>query len=195
MKVVESPMDGVLVIDLKSFDDERGFFRETFQLAAHRAVGIHDAFVQDNHSRSIRGVLRGLHFRLRNPQAQIVTVIQGEIFDVVVDIRPDSETFGRWFGATLSAEGPQQVYMAPGFAHGFCVLSDSADLHYKVSKTFDPTDERGIHWADPTIAIAWPIEAPIVSDRDSKHPRLQQLTDQLGQGSRKNQDSSGHPGG
>ena len=157
------------------FSDERGFFLESYQAARYRAAGITDDFVQDNHSRSSKGVLRGLHFQVRRPQAQIVTVIRGRVFDVAVDLRPTSATFGRWYGVELSDGGPRQLYMAPGFAHGFCVLSDFADLQYKVSSTYDHADEGGLLWSDPDVAITWPIASPLVSTRDAAYPRLRDL--------------------
>lgn len=170
MKIVAQPFDGLMVLEPRQFADERGFFLESFELDRYRVHGITEDFVQDNHSRSVKGVLRGMHFTRRKPQAQILTVIRGRIFDVVVDVRKDSPNFGKWFGTELSDEGPSQVYMANGFAHGFCVLSDVADLHYKVSQKYDPTDDGGLRWDDPTVAIEWPISGPIVSDRDRKLP-------------------------
>jgi dTDP-4-dehydrorhamnose 3,5-epimerase len=176
MRIVETALSGVFIIEPRCFRDERGFFLESFQSPRYRQAGIADNFVQDNHSRSVHGVLRGLHFTVRHPQAQIVTVIRGKIFDVVVDLRKSSETFGRWFGAELSDEGPaRQIYMAPGFAHGFCVLSAVADLHYKVSRTYDHADEDGLLWNDPQVGIRWPIESPIVSARDASYPKLREL--------------------
>ena len=136
---------------------------------------IADDFVQDNHSRSRQNVLRGLHFRIKHPQAQIVTVMRGRIFDVAVDLRPYSRSFGQWWGIELSDEGPRQLYMAPGFAHGFCVLSEFADLHYKVSQVYDQEDEAGLIWNDQDIGIRWPIANPLVSNRDSSYPALRQL--------------------
>lgn len=168
-------MRGILLIEPRRFRDERGFFLETFQEPRYRAAGIADTFIQDNQSRSSKGVLRGLHFQVRHPQAQIVTVMRGRIFDVAVDLRRSSSTYGRWFGRELSEEGICQIYMAPGFAHGFCVLSDVADLHYKVSQTYDHGDEGGVLWCDPDIGIRWPVEAPLVSRRDSAYPRLRDL--------------------
>ncbi len=176
MRVVETELGGILLIEQRCFRDERGFFLESFQAPRYREAGILDDFVQDNHSRSVRGVLRGLHFTVKRPQAQIVTVMRGRIFDVVVDVRRSSVTFGRWFGVDLSDEGPQrQIYMAPGFAHGFCVFSEIADLHYKVSRTYDHSDEGGLLWNDPQVGIRWPIDLPIVSPRDASYPRLSEL--------------------
>lgn len=177
MKVVTCPLDGVLLIEPKRFGDERGFFLECFERERYLAAGILEEFVQDNQSRSARNVLRGLHFTRTKPQAQILTVMRGRIFDVLVDVRPGSATRGQWFGTALSDGGLCQVYMPHGFAHGFCVLSDYADLHYKVSQQFDAADERGVRWDDPDIGIQWPVRDPIVSGRDRKHPLLRDLAD------------------
>ncbi len=175
MRVEQTGLAGLLVIEPICFADERGFFLETFQQPRYRAAGILDDFVQDNHSRSVKGVLRGLHFPVKRPQAQIVTVMRGRIFDVGVDLRHGSPTFARWFGVELSDDGLRQLYMAPGFAHGFCVLSDFADLHYKVSRIYDRADEGGILWNDPDIGVRWPVQEPIVSARDAAFPRLREL--------------------
>jgi dTDP-4-dehydrorhamnose 3,5-epimerase len=175
MRVQETYLAGLLVIEPKSFRDDRGFFLESYRAARYRDAGIIDNFVQDNHSRSVKNVLRGMHFTVRHPQAQIVTVMRGRIFDVAVDLRQPSRTFGNWFGIELSEEGPRQLYMAPGFAHGFYVQSDFADLHYKVSEIYDHTDEGGLLWNDPDIAIRWPVDSPAVSGRDGAYPRLRDL--------------------
>lgn len=175
MQIEQTGLPGLLLIEPTRFRDGRGFFLETFQMPRYRAAGIDDDFVQDSHSRSAKGVLRGLHFQVKQPQAQIVTVMRGRIFDVAVDLRRGSATFGRWFGVQLSDEGLCQLYMAPGFAHGFCVLSDFADLHYKVSRLYDHSDEGGMIWNDPDIGIDWPIETPIVSKRDSSYPKFYEL--------------------
>jgi dTDP-4-dehydrorhamnose 3,5-epimerase len=180
MNVVETGLAGLLLIEPKCFGDKRGFFLETFQAPRYRHVGITDDFVQENHSHSVKGVLRGLHFTVKHPQAQIVTVMHGCVFDVAVDLRPDSPTFGRWYGVELSESIPRQLYMAPGFGHGFCVLSETADLHYKVSQLYDHGDEGGVVWNDPQIGIEWPIENPVVSERDGTYPTLSQIgRDQL----------------
>jgi dTDP-4-dehydrorhamnose 3,5-epimerase len=175
MQVTAPGLSGLKLIEPQCFRDERGFFLESFHAERYRQFGIGDAFVQDNHSRSLRGVLRGLHFQVKHPQAQIVTVIRGKVFDVTVDLRPESPTFRRWYGVELSDDGPRQLYMAPGFAHGFCVLSDFADLHYKVSRLYDHKDEGGLVWNDPDIGIHWPIGNPAVSQRDGAYPRLREL--------------------
>ena len=175
MQVKQTGLPGLLLIEPRCFPDERGFFLESFHAERYRDSGIAHDFVQDNHSRSRRNVLRGLHFQVKRPQAQIVTVIRGRIFDIAVDLRSDSASFGRWHGVELSDEGPRQLYMPAGFAHGFCVLSDFADLHYKVSRLYDHGDEGGIIWNDPDLAIQWPLCDPIISARDSNYPRLSQL--------------------
>jgi dTDP-4-dehydrorhamnose 3,5-epimerase len=175
MYIKETELSGLLLIDPQCFHDERGFFLESFHAERYRAHGIADHFVQDNHSRSRQSVLRGLHFQVKRPQAQIVTVIRGRIFDVAVDLRSDSATFGRWYGVELSDAGPRQLYVAPGFAHGFCVLSEFADLHYKVSQLYDYSDEGGLLWNDQDVGILWPIANPIVSLRDGAYPSLRQL--------------------
>lgn len=177
MKVSQTSLAGLLVIEPQCFQDERGYFLETYQASRYLNAGIRDKFVQDNHSRSLQGVLRGLHFQIKNPQAQIVTVMRGTIFDVAVDLRPTSHTFRRWFGVQLSdCAGFRQVYMAPGFAHGFCVLSDWADLHYKVSQQYDPEDEGGLLWNDEDIGICWPLSEPNVAVRDAAFPKINELS-------------------
>jgi dTDP-4-dehydrorhamnose 3,5-epimerase len=177
LKVIKTSLEGFLVIEPVCFQDDRGFFLETYQSTRYHEVGIIDKFVQDNQSRSLQNILRGLHFQINSPQSQIVTVIRGCIFDVGVDLRPRSKTFGQWFGIELSDDsGPRQVYMAPGFAHGFCVLSPWADLHYKTNRLYDPSDEGGLIWNDPQLNIDWPINKPQVSRRDLRYPRLKDLT-------------------
>jgi len=178
MKVNRTSLEGFLVIEPDFFEDKRGFFLETYQDQRYKEAGITDQFIQDNHSRSTKGVLRGMHFQVKRPQAQIVTVMRGHVFDVGVDLRSNSETFGQWYGTELSDDGAKrQVYMAPGFAHGFCVLSDFADLHYKVSQFYDPNDEGGLFWNDPEINIQWPSIVTHVYQRDAAYPCLSQLTD------------------
>jgi dTDP-4-dehydrorhamnose 3,5-epimerase len=175
MKITDTGLAGLLLIEPRYFRDERGYFLETFSGPRYRDAGIADDFVQENHSRSSKGILRGLHFQVRRPQAQLVTVMRGKVFDVGVDLRPGSKTFGQWFGAELSDEGACQMYMPPGFAHGFCVLSDTADLHYMVSRTYDHSDEGGLFWNDSDVGIRWPIEAPMVAPRDAAYPKLREL--------------------
>lgn len=175
MKVEKCILNGILVIEPDVFADERGFFLESYQQERYHEIGVADDFVQDNHSRSEKHVLRGLHFTTNKPQTQLLTVMRGKIFDVVVDIRKDSKTFGQWFGTELTDSGPRQIYMTHGFAHGFCVLSDYADLHYKVSQFYEPGDEGGLLWNDPDICINWPISTPKVSKRDKNHSYLKEI--------------------
>lgn len=180
MKVNKTPLDGFLVIEPDCFQDERGFFLETYQEERYKKEGIMDDFVQDNQSRSKKGVLRGMHFQVKYPQAQIVTVMRGHIFDVGVDLRKGSKTFGKWFGVELSDDRRQrQVYMAPGFAHGFCVISDYADLHYKVSRLYDPDDEGGLYWNDLDVGIQWPLSEDqlSISERDKNFLALLRLNE------------------
>jgi dTDP-4-dehydrorhamnose 3,5-epimerase len=166
MKVHETPLPGVFLVEPRVFRDPRGFFYESFQAERFGEHGLPDRFVQDNHSRSRRGVLRGLHYQLTRPQGKYVTAVRGEIFDVAVDIRRGSPTFGRWFGVTLSGDDPRYLYIPPGYAHGFCVLSEEADFVYKCTDVYVPSDERTVQWNDPAIGIEWPLPDPIVSDRD-----------------------------
>lgn len=175
MIVNSTPLSGLLTIEPICFSDQRGFFLESYRRDRYHEAGIYDEFIQDNHSRSTKNVLRGMHFQVKNPQAQLLTVMRGKIYDVCVDLRPQSATFGHWFGAELSDVGLRQIYMAPGFAHGFCVLSEAADLHYKVSRQYDKTDESGLHWDDPDVGIEWPISSPVVTDRDQKYAKLNEL--------------------
>jgi dTDP-4-dehydrorhamnose 3,5-epimerase len=177
IKINKTDLDGFLVIEPKCFHDSRGFFLETYQKEIYLSAGIKDTFVQDNQSRSTKGVLRGMHFQVKRPQAQIITVLRGCIYDVGVDLRINSPTFGQSFGLQLSEEGPRQIYMAPGFAHGFCVLSDVVDLHYKVSRIYDPSDECGLHWSDPEINIEWPSIDFEVNKRDNNYQFLANLKD------------------
>jgi dTDP-4-dehydrorhamnose 3,5-epimerase len=175
IKTKKTPLEGFLILELETFKDDRGFFLETFQEKNYKEAGIKDKFVQDNQSRSSKGVLRGMHFQVKRPQAQIVTVMRGCIFDVGVDLRQNSSTFGQWYGFELSDVGQRQVYMAPGIAHGFCVLSDLADLHYKVSRFYDPDDECGMLWNDSEVNIDWPSINPLIHQRDATYQSLSQL--------------------
>jgi dTDP-4-dehydrorhamnose 3,5-epimerase len=173
--VRHTEIDGILLMQPKIYSDERGKFFESFREEDYRSAGIADNFVQENISQSKRGVLRGLHFQVKHPQAQIVTVLMGSVFDVVVDLRPNSKTFGRWLGFELCSDSPMQIYMAPGFAHGFYVSSEFAQLHYKVSCYYDPSDESGLLWSDDKIGISWPNMHPIVGLRDSSYPKLSEF--------------------
>ena len=170
MKIVNRPFEGVIVIEPQRHIDERGFFLESYESKRFESEEITSNFVQDNHSRSNKGVLRGLHFTRKKKQAQLLTVIRGSIFDVVVDIRPQSKTFGKWYGTELRDDKICQIYMEHGFAHGFYVLSDYADLHYKVTEKYDGSDEGGLRWNDEKIAINWPSLNPLISERDKQHP-------------------------
>jgi dTDP-4-dehydrorhamnose 3,5-epimerase len=172
MKFTPTDLPGVLRLDSRVFRDGRGFFVETFSTAGIRGSGIPDAFAQDNHSRSVYGVLRGLHYQLVRPQGKLVHVARGRIFDVAVDIRRGSPTFARWVGMELSDENLLSLWIPPGFAHGFCVLSDVADVIYKCTTLYDAADDRGIAWDDREIGIEWPVESPLVSEKDSAHPTL-----------------------
>ena len=172
MKTHPTPLEGVLIIEPAVFEDKRGFFMETYQRERYAHAGITDHFVQDNLSRSVKNTLRGLHFQRRHPQAKLVQVLHGEIFDVAVDIRSGSKTFGRWTGVRLSAENRHQLFIPGGFAHGFCVLSDTALFSYKCTDFYHPDDEGGVLWSDPDIAVNWPVENPILSDKDSRFSTL-----------------------
>lgn len=175
MNLIDTFVNVVKVFSLNKYEDNRGFFLEKYHRKRYASFEIHDEFLQDNHSRSKKDVIRGLHFTVNNPQAQLMTVINGSVFDVVVDVRKDSPAFGQHKSFILSDKGPQQIYMPHGFAHGFCVLSDVADLHYKASKFYQSGDERGILWCDEDINIRWPIDNPEISARDSMHPSLQEF--------------------
>lgn len=179
-----SPTDiaGVVLIEPQVFRDERGFFLETFRADKYGEAGIPTTFVQDNHSSSVKNTLRGLHLQWRRPQGKLVRVIRGEIWDVAVDVRRDSPTFGRWTAATLSANNFQQLYVPPGCAHGFCVLSDVADVEYKCTALYDPSGEAGVIYDDPALAIPWPVAEPILSPRDQRHGTLRELIDRLTSG-------------
>lgn len=175
MKVIETKLPGVLIIEPKVFGDHRGFFLETFQVERYKDVGIDLPFVQDNHSRSQKGVLRGLHFQRTRPQGKLVSVSRGAVYDVAVDINPDSPTCGHYVGVELSDENHRQMWVPPGYAHGFCVLSDVADFQYKCTDLYFPDDEGGLIWNDPDVAIPWPITDPQLSPKDQKNPTLKQL--------------------
>ena len=164
MNVIKTDLEGVLIIEPQVFGDERGFFLETFQAKRYaQEAGITQEFVQDNHSRSSYGVLRGLHFQKTKPQGKLVRVVSGEVFDVAVDIRPGSPTYGQWAGTHLSAENKRQFWVPPGMAHGFVVLSETADFEYKCTDYYDPSDEACLLWNDPDIAINWPVDDPVLS--------------------------------
>lgn len=172
MNITETTLPGVLIIEPRVFGDDRGFFMETYNAARFREHGLPETFVQDNHSRSARGVLRGLHYQLPNPQGKLVRAVRGSIFDVAVDIRRDSETFGRWVGVELSEENRRQLWIPEGFAHGFCVISDLADVVYKCTALYDGPNDHVIRWNDPRLAIEWPVTNPLLSPKDADAPTL-----------------------
>lgn len=174
MKITTTPLAGILLIEPRVFHDERGFFYESHQLERYQEAGI-PALVQDNLSRSKRNSLRGLHYQSPHAQGKLIWVIRGKVWDVMVDIRQSSPTYKQWFGITLSDEKPMQIYIPPGFAHGFCTLSDEADFYYKCSDYYTPTSEHGIIWNDPEINIAWPISNPILSPKDCTYQTLSEI--------------------
>ncbi|MEJ2690707.1 MAG: dTDP-4-dehydrorhamnose 3,5-epimerase [Deltaproteobacteria bacterium] len=178
MKILKTTIPEIILIEPKVFGDQRGFFLETYHTERYRDAGITLPFVQDNQSRSGKGVLRGLHFQLNFPQGKLVQVASGEVFDVAVDIRVGSPSFGKWFGTVLSDVNHLQMYIPPGFAHGFCVLSDTADFLYKCTDYYHPEDEGGVAWDDPTINIRWPAITPLLSAKDRQYPRLNEIPEE-----------------
>ena len=175
---IKTEIEGVTIIEPTVFGDNRGYFMETYNYNDFKEAGLSMKFVQDNQSKSKKGVLRGLHFQKKNPQGKLVRVISGEVFDVAVDIRKNSDTYGKWVGVVLSAENKKQFYVPEGFAHGFLVLSESAEFVYKCTKFYDSNDEGGIMWNDSDIAIDWPIQEGmqiILSDKDKKNPAFKEL--------------------
>ncbi len=179
MRVVSTEIPGVLLIEPDVHRDDRGFFVETYRADEYRVGGVPGPFVQDNYSRSVARTLRGLHLQLRRPQGKLIRVVRGAVFDVAVDVRRGSPTFLKWVGLTLSAENFRQCYVPPGIAHGFCALSEMADIEYKCTDVYDPESDVGIAWNDPALAIAWPIADPLLSARDRKHPPVAALLDRL----------------
>jgi dTDP-4-dehydrorhamnose 3,5-epimerase len=179
MRVVPAEIAGVILIEPDVHKDERGFFLETYHAKKYRDEGLTSPFLQDNHSLSVRDTLRGLHLQLRKPQGKLVRVIEGEIWDVAVDVRIGSPTFGRWMAAWLSAENFKQLYIPPGCAHGFCVTSARAQVEYKCTALYDPADEVGIAYDDNQLGISWPVDNPVLSKRDRQNPPLVALLDSL----------------
>ena len=175
MKVEQTKLDGVLLVTPQVFGDDRGFFMETYNQAKGVELGLPAEFVQDNHSKSSKGVLRGLHYQNPQWQGKLVRVVQGEIFDVAVDIRHGSPTFGEWVGAYLNDENKQQLYVPEGFAHGFVVTSDTAEVIYKCTSLYAPDQEGSIQWNDPDIGIDWPLDSPLLSQKDSNAQRLKDI--------------------
>ena len=179
MDIIQTSLPGVLVLKPTIHEDARGFFMETYRAEALAKAGIRDSFVQDNHARSTRGTLRGLHYQLQHEQAKLCRVVSGEVFDVAVDIRHGSPTFGQWYGVVLSDENKLQMYIPAGFAHGYVVRSETADFLYKCSDYHHSDDGHGILWSDPQLAIRWEISAPILSDKDRQSRPLSDIPGEL----------------
>ena len=179
MNTKETSLPGVLIIEPTVFKDERGFFLESYHEQRYKEAGISLPFVQDNHSRSGKNTLRGLHLQLNNPQGKLVRVTSGSVFDVAVDVSPNSSTFGKWVGLELSAENFLQLYVPPGYAHGFFVLSDTAEFQYKCTTLYDPKDEVTVRWNDPDLGIDWPSNEPLLSKKDSSALTTSELRDTL----------------
>jgi dTDP-4-dehydrorhamnose 3,5-epimerase len=175
MKVIETALPGAVVLEPKVFGDERGFFYESYNRDSYYAAGISVDFIQSNVSRSARGVLRGLHYQWPNPQGKLVSVLEGEVYDVAVDIRRGSPTFGRWAGVMLTADNHRHFWIPEGFAHGFCVLSEFATFAYQCTALYDAKADAGIRWNDANIGIDWPLSEPLLSDKDSKTPLLKDV--------------------
>jgi len=179
MEFRQTKLSGVLIVEPDVHRDDRGFFLESYHREKYAAAGIDLDFVQDNHSKSERGTLRGLHAQWRKPQGKLVRVLAGEIFDVAVDARKGSPTFGQWVGATLSSDNHHQIWVPPGFVHGFCVTSDIAEVEYKCTDVYDPGGELGVIWNDPDIGIEWPVAEPLLSGKDASAPQLKDVQDKL----------------
>ena len=177
LKFTKTLIPEVVLIEPDVFTDQRGFFLETYHRVKYLDGGVDKIFVQDNHSRSKKGALRGMHYQLKHPQDKLVYVISGEIYDVVIDIRRGSPTFKKWEAFVLSEQNKHQLFVPQGFAHGFCVISDTADVMYKCSDFYTNEDEYGVLWSDPEIGIKWPIETPIVTKKDNQHPRFDDIPD------------------
>jgi dTDP-4-dehydrorhamnose 3,5-epimerase len=181
VKFIPTELPGVVIIEPDVYRDPRGFFLETYHRDRYAEGGVVGPFVQDNHSHSAQGTLRGLHAQTRKPQGKLVRAVQGEVFDVAVDIRRGSPTFARWVGVVLSGENFRQLYIPPGYAHGFCVLSPEVDVEYKCTDVYDPGHEMAISWKDVEIGVQWPVADPVLSGRDAKAPGLRELWDSLPQ--------------
>ena len=179
MRFLDTPLQGIILIEPDVHEDRRGYFLELYHADKYAKAGLPSRFVQDNFSKSVYGALRGMHYQRKHPQGKLVTAVEGKIFDVAVDIRQDSVSFGQWYGVELSAENKRQVYIPPGFAHGYCVLSETASVMYKCTELYVPDDEGGIIWNDPAIDIAWPITAPLLSPKDLLHGTLAQSGSQI----------------
>ena len=174
-KFTETDLPGVILIEPDTFPDSRGYFYETYHIEKYQNGGLAKPFVQDNFSNSKKNVLRGLHYQITRPQAKLVSCLRGEIFDVAVDIRKDSKTFGKWTGVQLTGENKHQLFVPEGFAHGFCVLSEDADVHYKCTDIYVQEYDRGLNWEDPQFAISWPVAKPILSEKDSVLSKLSEV--------------------
>ena len=181
MRITPLDIPGLLLIEPKLSRDQRGIFCETFHEQRYAEAGITERFVQDNYSRSVRGTLRGLHYQEPHAQGKLVMVLEGAVYDVVVDIRKGSPAFGTWHGVELTSDNCRQLYVPPGCAHGFCVISEQAGFLYKCTEFYSPKDERGIKWNDPTLGISWPVPAPILSAKDEAYRMLAQMDDELPQ--------------
>jgi len=177
MQVIDTTLDDVKIIEPRVFGDDRGFFLETWSESAFKDAGIAAKFVQDNHSRSAQGVLRGLHYQIKHPQGKLVRCTSGEVFDVAVDMRQSSKQFGQWFGVVLSAQNKRQLWVPPGFAHGFYVMSETADFQYKCSDIYAPDFERSLLWNDPTVGIEWPLVAGVDTQLAAKDEAAKLLVD------------------
>ena len=179
MQFIPTKIPDVILVEVTKFGDHRGFFMETYHAEKFSAAGISATFIQDNHASSQKNILRGLHYQLKFPQGKLIRCIQGEILDIVVDIRRSSSTFGEWVGEILSSENAKQLYVPPGFAHGYVVRSEQAEVEYKCTELYHPEDEYGILWNDPEIDIEWGIESPILSEKDKQQPLLKNMKDKL----------------
>ena len=179
MKFVDQAIPGIILVEPDVHRDERGFFLESYHVGKYQEAGIKEDFVQDNHSLSRQGTLRGLHMQIQHPQAKLIRVLRGEIWDVAVDLRRGSPTFGQHFGVELSADNHRQLFVATGLAHGFLVMSEEAEVEYKCSDIYDPDGELSVAWNDVEIGIPWPIEDPILSDKDLQAPSLAEVMDRL----------------
>jgi len=175
MNVIATELEGVVILEPKVFGDDRGYFLETWRLARYEEAGIRETFCQDNVSFSRKGILRGLHFQYPQTQGKLVSIVSGEVFDVAVDIRSGSPTFGRYVDVMLSEDNHKQIYIPPGFAHGFCVISDAATFTYKCTAYYNAATEGGVIWDDPDIGIDWPVEGPLLSEKDLQLPRLKDI--------------------
>ena len=179
IKFIRTRVPDVILVEPPVFKDARGFFLETYHAKKYAKGGIAEKFVQCNRSHSVKGILRGLHFQLAHPQGKLVSVIEGEIFDVAVDVRKGSPSFKQWVGLTLSGDNFKQLYLPPGFAHGFCTLSESVQFQYQCTDFYNPTDEMGIRWNDPDLNIQWPLTEPTISDKDGALPFIKEIINKL----------------